>query len=129
MHDQVNYLGVLDQSALATAYAQALCVIVPNIEMENGEFEGFGLVAVEAAAAGGVVLASATGGIRSAVKDGVTGFLVEPENAENWSAKILEISNWSHAKRNAFIDLSVKETREHFSWDRVARETEAVYEL
>jgi glycosyltransferase involved in cell wall biosynthesis len=124
---RVNYLGVLNQSELANAYAGSLCVIVPNIEMPNGEFEGFGLVAVEAAAAGGVVLASGTGGLRSAVKDGVTGFLVEPGNAGAWAAKILEISNWDRVGREAFLAGSGKEARRYFSWDRVARETEAIY--
>ena len=99
LDQRVGYMGVLDQPALANAYAGALCVIVPNIEMANGEFEGFGLVAVEAAAAGGVVLASNTGGLRSAVKDGVTGFLLEPGDAAAWAAKILDISNWNRARR------------------------------
>lgn len=125
--ERVTYLGVLDQPALASAYAGALCVIVPNIEMANGEFEGFGLVAVEAAAARGVVLASNTGGLRSAVKDGVTGFLIEPGNGPAWAAKIGEIRSWSHARRQAFLDASAAETATHFSWARVARETEAIY--
>ena len=125
---RVNYLGVLDQSALVNAYASALCVVVPNIEMANGEFEGFGLVAVEAAAAGGVALASDIGGLRSAVKDGVTGFLVEPGDAAAWAAKIVEIRNWKSSQRDAFVAASVTKVRAHFSWDRVARETEAIYD-
>jgi glycosyltransferase involved in cell wall biosynthesis len=125
---RVNYLGVLDQQALANAYAGARCVIVPNIEMPNGEFEGFGLVAVEAAAAGGVVLASDIGGLRSAVKDGVTGFLVEPGDAVAWAVKIVEVHDWNRAQRDAFLAASATKVRAHFSWDRVARETEAIYE-
>ena len=96
--------------------------------MANGEFEGFGLVAVEAAAAGGVVLASNTGGLRSAVKGGVTGFLVNPGEAEAWAAKIVEVRDWNRAQRDAFLVASVAEVRAHFSWDRVAKETEAIYD-
>jgi len=126
--ERVRYLGVLDQQALANAFAGALCVIVPNIEMINGEFEGFGLVAVEAAAAGGVVLASNTGGLQSAVNDGVTGFLVRTGDATPWVAKILEIHNWNRTQRDTFLAASVAEVRAHFSWERVARETEAIYD-
>lgn len=125
--ERVIYLGVLGQPELAAAYARALCVVIPNIEMANGEFEGFGLVAVEAAAAGGVVLASDTGGLQSAVRDGVTGFLEKSGNAAAWSANIIEIRNWDPARRRAFIAASLAEVRNHFSWDRVARETEAIY--
>jgi glycosyltransferase involved in cell wall biosynthesis len=125
---RVRYLGVLEEQALATAFAGALSVIVPNIEMANGEFEGFGLVAVEAAAAGGVVVAADIEGLRSAVRHGVTGFLMKPGDAAAWAARIIEISNWSRSDRDAFITESVTEVRTHFSWHRVATETEAVYD-
>ncbi|MDP9423515.1 MAG: glycosyltransferase family 4 protein [Pseudomonadota bacterium] len=126
-HDRVNHLGVLGQDALASAYAGALCVVAPNIELENGEFEGFGLVAVEAAAAGGVVLASNSAGLRSAVKNGVTGILIEAGNAAAWAATIVEVRNWDQPKRSAFLAASIAEVRAHFSWERVATETEAIY--
>jgi glycosyltransferase involved in cell wall biosynthesis len=125
---RVHYLGVLDQKELAAAFANALCVIVPNIELANGEFEGFGLVAVEATASGGVVVAADTGGLRSAVKAGATGFLVEPGDAAAWAAKIMEIRHWNQAQRHAFLAASIAEAQAHFSWERVARETEAVYD-
>jgi glycosyltransferase involved in cell wall biosynthesis len=125
---RVHYLGVLDQKELAAAFANALCVIVPNIELANGEFEGFGLVAVEAAAAGGVVVAANTGGLRSAVIPGVTGFLIAPGDASEWAAKIMEIRNWDPARRDAFIAASTEEAETHFSWERVAQETEAIYD-
>lgn len=127
-HERVNYLGVLDREALARAYSGALCVIVPNIEMANGEFEGFGLVAVEAAAAGGVVVASDTGGLRSAVKNGLSGILVEAGNAAAWASKIVEVRGWDQARRNEFLAASIAEVRAHFSWERVARQTEAIYD-
>jgi glycosyltransferase involved in cell wall biosynthesis len=124
---RVHYLGVLDQKELAAAFANALCVIVPNIELANGEFEGFGLVAVEAAASGGVVVAADTGGLRSAVIPGVTGFLIAPGNASEWAAKIMEIRRWDRARRDDFTATSIAEAQVHFSWERVARETEAIY--
>jgi glycosyltransferase involved in cell wall biosynthesis len=126
-NERVNYVGVLPQRELAKAYANALCVIVPNVEMQNGEFEGFGLVAVEAASAGGVVLASDTGGLRSAVKHGVTGFLVEGGESWAWVARIVDIRSWTAKKRRDFVATCTAEVRAHFSWERVAMETEAIY--
>lgn len=125
---RVRYLGVLDQKTLWQAYADALCVVVPNIDIESGEFEGFGLVATEAAAAGGVVLASRHAGLLDAVLDGRTGFLLPVGKPAAWVQKIVEISGWSTTKRRDFIGFSQASCAEKFSWKRVARDTLAVYD-
>ncbi|HAU21561.1 MAG TPA: hypothetical protein DCS24_03035, partial [Erythrobacter sp.] len=72
-HPRVEFLGTKSQHDLAELYANALCIVLPNLELPNGEFEGFGLVACEGASAGGVVLAAKTGGLTDAVVDGRTG--------------------------------------------------------
>jgi glycosyltransferase involved in cell wall biosynthesis len=126
-HPRVSYLGPLPQDALTEDYRRALCVFVPNIEPASGEFEGFGLVAPEAAAAGGVVVAAATGGLIDAVKDRETGFLVRPADAEAWARKIVEISRWSNEQRTAFTTEGMKEATAYYSWSRVAEEVLDVY--
>ena len=128
-HPRVRFLGGLGQAELARAYGRALCVIVPNIELANGEFEGFGLVAPEAAACGGVVLAARTGGLTSAVRDGETGFLLPPGDAAGWKAQIEIVAAWSEAQRSDFTRNAAKVATEHYSWPRAARETFAVYAL
>ena len=75
-HPRVHHLGQLDAEALARRMATARAVILPNIPTGPGHFEGFGLVAVEAAAAGAVVLASRLDGFTTSVIEGETGFLV-----------------------------------------------------
>lgn len=125
---RVRYLGVLDQTALCHAYASATCVIVPNINVASGAFEGFGLVATEAAAAGGIVLASAQAGLRDAVLEGDTGFLLPAEDAKAWADKIMEVANWDNDYRAAFVKKSRSLCRSHFSWQRVARQTVEIYE-
>ena len=124
---RVKYRGALDRSALARAYADAVCVIVPNIERPNGEFEGFGLVACEAASAGGLVLAARTGGLVAAVLDGETGFLLPTGDASAWAERIAEVANWDHARRKAFIDRAQRTAAAHYSWSRVAAQTRSVY--
>lgn len=124
---RVRYLGKLDQQALWQAYADAMCVVVPNITLGNGEFEGFGLVAVEAAAAGGVVLAARHAGLTDAVLDGLTGFLLPPGDATSWSELIHDVANWPAERRAAFVRASRDNCARHFTWDRVARETTRHY--
>jgi glycosyltransferase involved in cell wall biosynthesis len=126
-HPRVRFLGPLARSHLAALYSRAMCVIVPNIERATGEFEGFGLVASEAAACGGLVIAARTGGLVSAVIDGETGFLLPPQESSAWVETITQISRWSDKKRNAFLAASGMRAREYFSWARVAEETAAAY--
>ena len=112
---------------MADLYARALCVVTPNIILANGEFEGFGLVATEAAASGGVSLAAQCQGLREAIVDGVTGFHLPPGEPGPWAQKINEISGWEPNRRAAFIERSVAECRTRYSWSRVAEETFAAY--
>lgn len=126
-HPQVEFLGRKPQDELARCFASAACVIVPNIERGNGEFEGFGLIACEAASAGGLVLASDTGGLKDAVKDAETGFLIEPGNPQSWAAKITQILEQDAEARTRFLEQSTALAQSHYAWDRVARQTAQVY--
>jgi len=125
---RVDFLGRLSQEELRVEYAEALCVVVPNIDVDNAEFEGFGLVAPEGAAAGGVVIAAYHSGLKEAVIDGVTGFHAPPGDADEWQRRIAVIAAWSAIERSEFTAQSVAKTREYFSWKRVAKETLAAYE-
>lgn len=126
-HPRVNYLGALSQTQLCKAYSQALCVVMPNIKLPTGEYEGFGLVGPEAAVCGGVVIASRCDGLMDSVIDGETGILVEPGDAEAWAMVIRAVSEWCDAERKNFIVRAISTARKDFAWDRVASETCAVY--
>jgi len=124
---RVEYLGRLDPTDLRAAFAGSLCVVVPNVHGADGRFEGFGLVALEAAAAGGVVLAADHGGLPDAVRDGVTGFLLPPGDAAAWADAVVRIRGWSDARRAGFLRGAQAVVRRDYGWHRVARETLAVY--
>jgi glycosyltransferase involved in cell wall biosynthesis len=126
---RVSYLGPLDKDALVEEYRRALCVISPNIELPSGLFEGFGLVAPEAAASGGVLLAAATGGLVDAVIDGETGFLVPSSDADAWARKVLEVTKWSQETRQRFVERAMAKSREVYSWSRVASEVIEAYAI
>jgi glycosyltransferase involved in cell wall biosynthesis len=126
-HPRVDYIGPQGPDGMASLYAKALCVVTPNVVLPNGEFEGFGLVATEASACGGVSLASACGGLREAIIDGVTGFHLPPGEPDAWARKIVEISEWPPETRAAFIERSVAQAAARYSWSRVAAETFDAY--
>jgi glycosyltransferase involved in cell wall biosynthesis len=77
--DRVKLLGRIDGEYREVLLRGADICVLPNIRVK-GDMEGFGLVAVEAATRGTLVIASAIEGIQDAVIDDVTGVAVEAEN-------------------------------------------------
>jgi D-inositol-3-phosphate glycosyltransferase len=65
-------------------YTAASVVAVPSHN------ESFGLVALEAQACGTPVVATDVGGLRTAVRDGVSGLLVPGHDAEAWASALLK---------------------------------------
>ena len=72
-------------------YNAADMFIMPNITVP-GDMEGFGIVALEAGSCGLPVIAADIEGIRDAVIDGKTGFLIEEEDAEGFLERIRGMS-------------------------------------
>lgn len=78
----VELLGPQSRTALASLMRSSTLVLVPS------HSETYGLVALEAAASGVPVVASATGGLVEAVRDGVTGLLVAGREPRDWATAI-----------------------------------------
>lgn len=76
-------LGWLTHEETLALYGQADIVAVPSLWQEP-----FGLVAVEAMAAGAPVAASRSGGLADIVRDGETGFLCAPHDAADLAEKL-----------------------------------------
>lgn len=125
---RVEYRGIVTNDELLELRRSALVILMPNIPTGGNDIEGFGLTALEAAADGGILLASGIEGIVDAVVDGETGFLLPAENASAWAKKIDEVSKWSSEDRSLFIHRAREVIEERFSWERVARNTLNFYE-
>jgi glycosyltransferase involved in cell wall biosynthesis len=80
--DRVRWRGRLDDAQLAQAYAASDALVVPS------QYEGFGIVYLEALAAGLPVVASTAGAAGELVRHGVEGFLVSPDDAAATAAAI-----------------------------------------
>ncbi len=81
----VEFLGNVSDSRLTDLYARCIALVVPNIEE-------FGIAAVEAQAAGRPVVAVNRGGVRETVVDGVTGALVDGEDAAALAAPLYDLN-------------------------------------
>jgi phosphatidyl-myo-inositol dimannoside synthase len=120
--DRVIFAGGLADSDLPEAYATCN-VYVGASRLDNSvNVEGFGISFLEASASALPVVAGDSGGVRSAVRDGVTGIVVPPESVEQIAATIRGFLLDSERARN-FGAAGRLAVETHFNWDRVAADT------
>jgi glycosyltransferase involved in cell wall biosynthesis len=80
--------------------------------------EGFGLVLIEAMAAGVPVVATNVPGIRDVVRNGETGLLVRHDRPIEMAVTLKRLID-ERALRDHLIRNALTEVRERFSWDQV----------
>lgn len=117
--DRVRFLPPQAGDRLADVYRAADVVAVPSYN------ESFGLVALEAQACGTPVVAAAVGGLVTAVRDGVSGVLIDGHDPRDW-AKVLGVLLESPTWRAELAAGSVAHARD-FSWDSTAGRLAEVY--
>jgi phosphatidylinositol alpha-1,6-mannosyltransferase len=88
--NHVRWLGPRFGSDLSAAFFAADVHVFPVRDLP-GDPEGFGMVAVEAAAHGLPTVAYATGGVVDAVADGLSGRLVAPGDAAGFAEAVLDM--------------------------------------
>jgi D-inositol-3-phosphate glycosyltransferase len=91
--DVVRFAPPAPQPVLADWYRAATAVVVPSYS------ESFGLVALEAQACGSPVVAAAVGGLRTAVRHGVSGALVEGHDPAHYADVLARIIGAPHLRR------------------------------
>jgi D-inositol-3-phosphate glycosyltransferase len=96
------------------------------IEPVSRYSESFGLVALEAQACGTPVVATAIGGLRTAVSDGISGSLVDGHDPKAWSAVISRLI--MEPQRRLLLGMNAVEHASHFGWEATARKTLDVYD-
>jgi len=99
-------------------------VLTPFEDSDTEEVEGFGIVYLEANAAGRPVVASRSGGIPDAVEDHVSGLLVSPQDPRDLTSA-LEILLRDRKLRDAMGEQGQRRTRNEFAWTRSAKTLES----
>lgn len=118
--DRVVFTGFLSDRQRDALYHWAEVAVFPSW------YEPFGIVALEAMAAGTPVVVSDVGGLGEIVEDGVTGLKVPPMEVEALGQAILKILEdqelAQNLRRNAYRCLE-----NEYNWERVAQATAELY--
>jgi D-inositol-3-phosphate glycosyltransferase len=116
----VTFLPPVSRKDLPQWYRLSDLVSVPSYS------ESFGLVALEAQACGTPVVATAVGGLRTAVADGISGVLVDGHDPRAWSSVISRLL--TEPQRRVLLSMGAIEHASHFGWETTARGTLDIYD-
>jgi len=95
LEGHVIFTGYVEDDWLPAYYNLCDIFVLPNRVTEKstlkGDYEGFGIVFLEASSCGKPVIGGRSGGVRDAVSEGLTGYLVDPLSPEDIVAKIRKL--------------------------------------
>jgi glycosyltransferase involved in cell wall biosynthesis len=119
--DAVTFVGSRGRRELRDYYNAA------DVFVTTPWYEPFGITPLEAMACGTPVVGSAVGGIRTTVRDGVTGFLVPPKDPDALAGKLAQL--FRHPElRERLGRQALRHVRENYTWERVAGQVARLYD-
>jgi phosphatidylinositol alpha-1,6-mannosyltransferase len=129
VNDKVGFVGPMRDDELPEAYATSTIYLGASRVDKEINVEGFGISFLEAGASGIPSVAGDSGGVRSAVRDGETGIVVPPTDADAITEAIRSLL-LNPERRTAMGRAARHAVETHYNWDRVARDTrEFTYEV
>jgi glycosyltransferase involved in cell wall biosynthesis len=119
LNHKVHLLGRISENNKKLLFSASNAFISPNISIEN-DMEGFGIVNLEAGLYGLPVIASNIQGVKDAVHDKVTGFLVPEQNINSYVNAINKIDEFCPNKIKKHIQTN-------FSWESIYQKYKLIF--
>jgi len=126
IEDAVHFAGFVPESELPDYYNLCEVFVMPNSEeTATGDVEGFGMVFLEANAAGKPVIGGRSGGTAESIPDGVTGFRVDPADIDELALRLRELLAGKDLRRK-LGNQGLERCRTGFSWTSRAKMLQTV---
>lgn len=123
----VQFIGEACDERLLQCYQQCDLFVLPNREVD-GDFEGFGMVLVEAQACGKTVIAGASGGTSETLRAGETGLVVDCREPEQLAREVAVLL-LDESRRATMGSAARAWVVEHYDWPRLAQQVATVLGL
>ena len=115
----VRFLGNVEDVKKWAFYEMCDVFVLPNRRCEGRDWEGFGIVFMEAALSGKPAIGGKNGGVPEAIEDGVTGILVDPERESSISDALHLLLNNAELRSNIGFQARERAVTK-FSWSVIA---------
>ncbi|MBU6391732.1 MAG: glycosyltransferase family 4 protein [Planctomycetota bacterium] len=130
LRGSIIFTGFVTDELLPAYYNLCDVFVLPNRETElhhqlRGDYEGFGLVFLEASACGKPVIAGASGGSSEAVVDGVTGLIVDSKS-EIKVARAIERLLTNEQLASQLGTTGRLRAEKEFDWRHIAKTMEGI---
>lgn len=122
--EKVVFLNSVSDDKLKELYQNAELFVLTPVE-QNHQFEGFGLVYLEAAAAGLPVIGSLNSGAEDALKSNFNGILAAQNNINAISAALEKMLGDENLKRG--LGANSRLWASNFTWNKVASKYLEIY--
>ncbi|RKY57866.1 MAG: hypothetical protein DRP94_07835 [Candidatus Latescibacterota bacterium] len=129
VEDKVIFVGFVPDEELPGYYNVCDLFVLPNRETEEsdylrGDYEGFGIVFLEAGACAKPVVGGRSGGVEEAVVDGVTGLLVDPRSPEEVAGAVIELLEDRDLRER--LGREGRRRAEQFDWRKLSLKLEGI---
>jgi phosphatidylinositol alpha-1,6-mannosyltransferase len=124
--DRIDWLGALPDNAKWAWLRRAAVCVMPNIRVP-GDVEGFGIAALEAAAAGCPLVAADLDGLPDAIERDEGGLLVPAQDAAAWTNAIVRLLE-DEPRARQLGARAERWVRLHRGWDAVCDRYEALFD-
>jgi len=122
--DHVIFAGLVPDGQLPSFYAAGDVFVMPNRRLPDGDVEGFGMVFIEAGAAGRPVIGGRSGGVPEAIDHQRTGLLVDAESVDAVADAISRLLS-DEALRTRMGQAGRQRAQREFDWDGIAQRIQA----
>lgn len=128
---RVTFRHDCDDAALAAAYRRALCVVLPSVYrtmygVTSTVPELLGQTLLEGMACGAPAICTDVASMPELVEDGVTGFIVPPNDPAALEAKMLWLAE-HRREAEAMGQAARQQVLERFTWPAVVRKCLTIY--
>lgn len=121
LNGSVFFAGYVDDASLPMYYAACDLAVLPSKDLS----EGFGLVLLEAMAAGKAVIGSKVGGIVELIREGENGMMAEPNDVTSLAQAMGTLCEDDRMRLR--MGLNGRRFAELHDWSSVAARVEALY--